>query len=249
VKACPADRNFGRGRSAAGLHASPDSLYRTARGERQHRSGVTAIPLRLLPRRCPLCGNNTIIGQGRRRKQAHDQQHDRIWIRRGRCAPCRKTFTVLPGWSPPYGHYSFRCRQEAVEPAGESGSWEQSVPGIDVPEVGDTGLREEARRALEFNGHPVQRRAHNYTLVPILMLCPARQITVDKCGSLLKPLVCLVAMARICHLPRPPPAPETLGVFRPVASSGVFQRSAEGWILPLTCAGSCHSIRHCNCCN
>jgi hypothetical protein len=133
VKACPADRNFGRGRSAAGLHASPDSLYRTARGERQHRSGVTAIPLRLLPRRCPLCGNDTIIGHGRRRKQAHDQQHDWIWIRRGRCVPCRKTFTVLPTWSPPYGHYSFRCRQEAFEPAGGSGSWEQSVPGVKDP--------------------------------------------------------------------------------------------------------------------
>jgi hypothetical protein len=34
----------------------------------------------LLPRRCPLCGNDTIIGHGRRRKQAHDQQHDWIWI-------------------------------------------------------------------------------------------------------------------------------------------------------------------------
>ena len=43
VKARPADRNFGRERSAAGLHASRDSFYRTARSERQHRSGV--IPL------------------------------------------------------------------------------------------------------------------------------------------------------------------------------------------------------------
>ena len=37
VKARPADRNFGRERSAAGLHASRDSLYRTARGGRQDR--------------------------------------------------------------------------------------------------------------------------------------------------------------------------------------------------------------------
>ena len=70
VKARPADRNFGRGRSAAGLHASLDSFYRTARDRRQDRSGVTLIPLRLLPRRCPFCGNQTIIGHGRRRKQA-----------------------------------------------------------------------------------------------------------------------------------------------------------------------------------
>jgi hypothetical protein len=133
VKARPADRNFGRRRSAAGLHASPDSLYRTAGSERQRRPGVTAVPLQLLPRRCPFCGEQTIIGHGRRRKQAHDQQHDWIWIRRGRCAPCRRTFTVLPAWSPPYGHYSFRCRQEAFEVARESGSWEQSVPGVKDP--------------------------------------------------------------------------------------------------------------------
>lgn len=115
MKACPVDRNFGRGRSAAGLHASPDSFYRTARDERQRRPGVTAIALRLLPRRCPLCGNRTIIGHGRRRKQAHDQRHDWIWIRRGRCQPCRKTFTILPDWSLPYSHYTLRCRQRAWE--------------------------------------------------------------------------------------------------------------------------------------
>jgi len=133
VKARPADRNVGRGRSAAGLHASPDSLYRTVRSERQRRPGVTSVPLRLLPRRCPFCREQTIIGHGRRRKQAHDQQHDWIWIRRGRCAPCRKTFTVLPAWSAPFGHYSLRCRQQAWESACESGSWEQSVPDVRDP--------------------------------------------------------------------------------------------------------------------
>jgi hypothetical protein len=35
---------------------------------------------------------------------------------------------VLPAWSPPYGHYSFRCRQKAWESAHQSASWEQSVP-------------------------------------------------------------------------------------------------------------------------
>jgi hypothetical protein len=87
----------------------------------------------LLPRQCPLCGNRTIIGHGRRRRQAHDQQHDWIWIRRGRCAPCRKTFTVLPAWAPPYGHYSLRCRQQAWESVRESGIWEQSVPDVKDP--------------------------------------------------------------------------------------------------------------------
>ena len=67
-----------------------------------------------LPRRCPICGCDTIIGHGRRRKQAHDGQHDWIWIRRGRCRPCKKTFTVLPTWSPPSGHYSYDCRRQAA---------------------------------------------------------------------------------------------------------------------------------------
>ena len=76
---------------------------------------MTEIPLDLLPRLCPLCGERTIIGHGQRLKQAHDQRHQQIWIRRGRCRPCHKTFTVLPDWSPPSGHYSLHCRQQAWE--------------------------------------------------------------------------------------------------------------------------------------
>ena len=29
--------------------------------------------------------------------------------------PCRKTFTILPDWLAPSGHYSLRCRQQACE--------------------------------------------------------------------------------------------------------------------------------------
>ena len=95
---------------------------------------VTAFPLRLLPRRCPLCGDDTIIGHGQRRKQAHDQRHDWIWVRRGLCRPCGKTFTILPSWSPPYGQYSFLCRQQAWESrCNSAGSWEQSVPHTKDP--------------------------------------------------------------------------------------------------------------------
>ena len=57
--------------------------------------------MHLLPRLCPLCQDDTIIGHGRRLRQAHDDQHDRIWVRRGICRPCRKTFTVLPKWLAP----------------------------------------------------------------------------------------------------------------------------------------------------
>ena len=36
-------------------------------------------------RLCPACERDSIIGHGRRRKQAHDEYHDWIGIRRGRC--------------------------------------------------------------------------------------------------------------------------------------------------------------------
>jgi hypothetical protein len=95
---------------------------------------VTPFPPRLLPHRCRVCGSRTIVGHGRRRKQAHDQRHDRIWIRRGRCRPCRKTFTILPAWSPPYGHYSLHCRQQAWGPLRKADSWEESVPNTKEPD-------------------------------------------------------------------------------------------------------------------
>ena len=85
----------------------------------------------MLPRVCPLCGNRTIIGHGRRLKQAHDQRHEQIRVRRGLCRPCQKTFTVLPDWSPPSGHYSLHCRQEAWELLCQAdGNWERSVPDV-----------------------------------------------------------------------------------------------------------------------
>jgi integrase len=51
-------------------------------------------------RKCPICLCDSIIGHGRRRKQAHDEDHDWIPIRRGRCNLCGKTFTLLPVRSP-----------------------------------------------------------------------------------------------------------------------------------------------------
>ena len=47
-------------------------------------------------RRCPVCVQDSIVGHGRRRKQAHDEHHDWIGIRRGLCSRCGKTFTFLP---------------------------------------------------------------------------------------------------------------------------------------------------------
>jgi hypothetical protein len=95
---------------------------------------VIQIPLHLLPRLCPFCRERTIIGHGQRLKQAHDPRHEQIWIRRGRCRPCQKTFTVLPDWSPPSGHYSLHCRQQAWELLRQANAnWERSVPHVADP--------------------------------------------------------------------------------------------------------------------
>jgi len=67
-----------------------------------------------IPRHCPKCLCDSIIGHGRRRKQAHDENHDWIEIRRGTCRLCHLTFTLLPVFSPPYTHYSLMARSQAL---------------------------------------------------------------------------------------------------------------------------------------
>jgi hypothetical protein len=86
-------------------------------------------------RRCPVCLRDSIIGHGRRRKQAHDEVHDWIQIRRGLCNLCGKTFTFLPPFSPPYSHYSLLARSQAlrryfVERCG----WEAAAPVVKDPQ-------------------------------------------------------------------------------------------------------------------
>src|SRR6516225_10295768 len=68
----------------------------------------------IILRRCPVCQRDSIVGHGRRRKQAHDEHHDWIGIRRGVCNRCGKTFTFLPPFCPPYGHYSLIARSQAL---------------------------------------------------------------------------------------------------------------------------------------
>jgi Domain of unknown function (DUF6431) len=91
------------------------------------------IPLGLLPRRCPVCGDHTIIGHGRRLRQAHDDQHERLLVRRGICHPCRKTFTILPDWLAPSGHFSLHCRKQACESIAAGDSIEQAAPHCQDP--------------------------------------------------------------------------------------------------------------------
>jgi hypothetical protein len=80
---------------------------------------------------CPVCDQGSIIGHGRRRKQAHDEYHDWIEIRRGRCPDCGKTFTLLPLFSFPYTHYSLLARCQALRRRFvENSSWEKALPNL-----------------------------------------------------------------------------------------------------------------------
>ncbi len=74
---------------------------------------------------------DSIIGHGRRSKQAHDEHHDWIRIRRGRCLSCGKTFTFLPLLSLPYTHYSLLARAQALRRRfTEHCSWEEALPNL-----------------------------------------------------------------------------------------------------------------------
>jgi len=86
-------------------------------------------------RLCPVCLCESIIGHGRRRKQAHDEDHDWIQIRRGRCNLCSKTFTFLPPFSPPYTHYSLIARSQALRRYFLEGyTWEAAAPEVKDPD-------------------------------------------------------------------------------------------------------------------
>jgi len=90
----------------------------------------------IILRRCPICEQDSIVGHGRRRKQAHDEHHDWIRIRRGRCVRCGRTFTFLPVFSLPYTHYSLVARCQALwRRFTEHYSWEKALPKLQDPDL------------------------------------------------------------------------------------------------------------------
>jgi len=127
------------------------SCRAAARGESLHASTILFIPLlanynnpaldwaavgaEYLARRCPRCLCDWIIGHGRRRKQAHDESHDWIPIRRGLCNLCHTTFTILPRFSLPYTHYSLLARSQALRRYFlERCTWEAAAPLVKDPD-------------------------------------------------------------------------------------------------------------------
>ena len=137
--------------------------------------------MQLLPRRCPLCGDETIIGHGQRRKQAHDPCHDWIWVRRGICHPCSKTFTILPDWLAPSAHFSLRCRQQACEhiAAGDSVASKKPAPDIYFLALEQLGFGPDCCVAIEdsTNGVLAARAAG----LPVIA-CPSSYLRGDDFG-------------------------------------------------------------------
>ena len=109
-----------------------------------------------IPRQCPLCVRDSIVGHGRRRKQAHDQDHDWIGVRRGRCKPCHQTFTFLPPFSLPYTHYSLIARSQALRRRFVEGcSMQEAAPVVKDPErVADPSTLRRWFRSLDSSRPP-----------------------------------------------------------------------------------------------
>lgn len=86
-------------------------------------------------RRCPLCLQDSVVGHGRRQKQAHDEHHEWIQVRRGVCNLCDTTITFLPIFSLPYSHYSLLARSEALRRRFVEGCcWEAAAPPVKDPQ-------------------------------------------------------------------------------------------------------------------
>jgi hypothetical protein len=110
-------------------------------------------------RTCPICVCDSIIGHGRRRKQAHDETHDWIKIRRGICNLCGMTFTLLPCFSLPYTHYSLLARSQALQRYfTENRSWESAAPAVKDPDrIADPSTLRRWFRSLDSSLPPFSR--------------------------------------------------------------------------------------------
>jgi len=104
-----------------------------------------------LIRVCPACRQDSVVGHGRRRKQAHDEHHDWIKIRRGICKSCGKTITFLPVFSLPYSHYSLIARSESLRRYFVEGRcWEAAAPAVkDAHRIADPSTVRRWFRALD----------------------------------------------------------------------------------------------------
>ena len=82
---------------------------------------------KIVLRLCPICKRDSIVGHGRRRKQAHDEHHDWIGIHRGRCAGCVPRFRLCPDRICILGKCNLYFRPECLGLAGTSSLYETYV--------------------------------------------------------------------------------------------------------------------------
>ena len=92
-----------------------------------------------------------VNGNGRRLRFAHDQDHGRIRVRRGRCRRCGRTLTVLPARCIPGAGYSLIARQQAMQRIADGMTVEQAAPDcLDPDRLADPStLRRWFRRRME----------------------------------------------------------------------------------------------------
>jgi hypothetical protein len=92
-----------------------------------------------------------VNGNGRRARFAHDQDHDRIRVRRGRCRRCGRTLTVLPARCIPGARYSLIARQQAMQRIADGMTVEQASPDCLEPDrlADPSTLRRWFRRRME----------------------------------------------------------------------------------------------------
>jgi hypothetical protein len=92
-----------------------------------------------------------VIGNGRRLRSAHDRDHDKIRVRRGRCRRCGRSVTALPAQCVPSASYSLIARQEAMQRIADGVAVEQAAPDcLDPDRIADPStLRRWFRRRME----------------------------------------------------------------------------------------------------
>ena len=122
-------------RSGQSLHPAMIVFIPPSGVENNPQNDWATLSSESIPRTCPECSRDSIIGHGWRRKQAHDEDHDWIGIRRGLCKQCWKTITFLPAFSLPYTHYSLIARGQALQRFFVQGcSLELAVPLVKNPD-------------------------------------------------------------------------------------------------------------------
>lgn len=129
----------GSGSAQVNTHAEPyaTTILFIALSEAQinREADWAEVDLAQIPRHCPVCDRDSIVGHGCGGKQAHDEDHVRIDIRRGFCNLCKKSFTILPPFSLPYTHYSLVARSQALRNHFVEGrSLEASAPAVKDPD-------------------------------------------------------------------------------------------------------------------